>query len=129
VIGGNLDQDDPDAIGVLDPHLGQSPGLRCRCPDDRDAGRSQPAVLGRDIPYLDPDQHRAPGRTGRVPGDLQESRAEEEHHPGIIRGAELPVDGQAQDVAVEATAAVQVAGRRRIRLLRTSTLLFRHHDE
>jgi hypothetical protein len=28
VIGGNLDQDDPDAVGVLDPHLGQAPGLR-----------------------------------------------------------------------------------------------------
>jgi hypothetical protein len=27
VIGGHLDQDDPDAVGVLDPHLGQA-GLR-----------------------------------------------------------------------------------------------------
>ena len=51
-----------------------------------------------------------PGEAGRVPGDFEESRAEEEHHPGIFRGAELPVDGQAQDVAVEAAAAVQVAG-------------------
>ena len=30
--------------------------------------------------------------------------------PGMARRAELPVDGQAQDVAVEAEAAVQVAG-------------------
>ena len=51
-----------------------------------------------------------PGRAGRVPGDFEESWAEEEHHPGIFRGAELPVDGQAQDVAVEAVAAVQIAG-------------------
>jgi hypothetical protein len=45
-----------------------------------------------------------------VPGDLEQARAEEEHHPGIVRRAELPVDGQAQHVAVEAAAAVQVAG-------------------
>ena len=45
-----------------------------------------------------------------MPGDFEQSLAEEEHHPGIIRRAELPVDGQAQDVAVEAAAAVQVAG-------------------
>jgi hypothetical protein len=36
------------------------------------------------------------GRAGRVPGDLGQARAGEEHHPGIIRRAELPVDGQAQ---------------------------------
>ena len=45
-----------------------------------------------------------------MPGDFAQSRAEEEHHSGIVRQAELPVDGQAQDVAVEAAAAVQVAG-------------------
>ena len=63
-----------------------------------------------DIAYLDPDHNRAPGRAGRVPGDFEHSRAGEEHHSGIVRRAELPVDGQAQDVAVEAAAAVQVAG-------------------
>ena len=107
--GGNLDQDDPDSIGVLDPHLDQAPGLDCGFPDDRDSGCGQPGVLGVDIPYLDPDHHRAPGRAGRVPGDFEQPRAEEEHHAGIVRRAELPVDGQAQDVAVEAAAAVQVA--------------------
>jgi hypothetical protein len=29
VIGGNLDKDNADAVGVLDPHLALSPGL-CR---------------------------------------------------------------------------------------------------
>jgi hypothetical protein len=70
VIGGNLDQDDLDAIGVLDPHLGQAPGLPCGPPDDGDC-RRQPGVLGLDIAYLDPDHHRLPGRTDRVPRDLQ----------------------------------------------------------
>jgi hypothetical protein len=32
------------------------------------------------------------GRTGRVPGDLEESRAEEEHHCGIIRGTDAEED-------------------------------------
>jgi hypothetical protein len=110
VMVGNLDQDDPDAVGVLDPHLDQSPGLGHGFPDDGDAGCREPRVLGADIPHLDPDHHRRPGRTGRVPGDLEQSLAEEEHHPGILGRAELTVDGQAQHVAVEAAAPVQVAG-------------------
>jgi hypothetical protein len=40
--------------------------------------------------YLDPDHHRVPNRTGRVPGDLEQSRVEKEHHPGIVRRAKLP---------------------------------------
>jgi hypothetical protein len=38
---------------------------------------------------------RPPNTVGRVPGNLEQSRAEEEHHPGIVGRAELPVDGQA----------------------------------
>jgi hypothetical protein len=45
-----------------------------------------------------------------VPGDLKQDGAKEEHHPGIVRRAEIAVDGQAQYVAVEAAATVQVAG-------------------
>jgi len=110
VTGRNLDQDDPDAVGVLDPHLGQAPGLRSRLPHNRDSGRGQPGVLGVNIPDLDPDHHRAPGPPGAVPGDLEQPLAEEEHQPGIVRRAKLAVDGQAEQVTVEAAAAVQVAG-------------------
>jgi len=110
VTGGNLDQDDPDAVGILDPHLDQSPGLGHGFPDDRDSGRSQPGMLLADIPYLDPDHDRAPCSASRVPRDLKQSLAEEEHHPRMVWRAELPVDGQTQHVAVEAEAAVQVAG-------------------
>jgi hypothetical protein len=63
-----------------------------------------------DIPYLDPDHQRASWGASRVPGDLEQSLAEEEHRPRMIRRAEFPVHGQAQDVPVEAEAAVQVAG-------------------
>jgi len=110
MIGGDLDQDDPDAVGVLDVHLDQAPRLGCRFPRDRDPGRGQPGVLGVNVADLDPDHHRTAGRPGRVAGDLEQSLAEEEHQPGIVRRAELPVDGQAEQVAVEAAAAVQVAG-------------------
>jgi uncharacterized protein (DUF302 family) len=110
VAGGNLDQDDLDAVRVLDPHLGQAPGLGHRLPDDRNLGRGQPGVLGADVPDLDPDHHRALSRAIRMPGDLEEPLAEEEDHAGIFWRAELPVDRQAQDVAVETAAAVQVAG-------------------
>jgi len=109
VIGRNLDEDDPDAVWVLDPHFDQAPGLSCWLPDDRDSGCGEQGVLGVYISYLDPDHHRALGRTGRVSGDLEQSMAEEEHQPGIVRRAELPVHGQAQYIAVEVAAAVQVA--------------------
>ena len=108
--GGNLDQDDPYAIGVLDLHLDQAPGLRCWLSDNRDSGCSQPCMLGADIPDLDPDHHRVPGRADPVAGDLEQPLAEVEHQTGIVRRAELPVDGQAEQVTVEAAAAVQVAG-------------------
>jgi hypothetical protein len=58
VIGGNLDQDDADPIGILDPHLDQAPGLGCGRPDDGDSGGGQPGVLGVNVPYLDSDHHR-----------------------------------------------------------------------
>jgi len=72
VISRNLDQDDPDAVRVLDLHLDQALlGLGCRFPHDRDSGRSQPGVLGMHIADLDPDHHRTAGRAGRVPGGLE----------------------------------------------------------
>ena len=40
-----------------------------------------------------------------MPGDLEQSRAEEEDHAGIVQRAEIPVDGQAQYVAVKAAPA------------------------
>ena len=60
MIGGNLDEDDLNAIGILDPHFNQSPGLRYWLPEDTDACRSQPTVLRVNVPHLDPDHHRGP---------------------------------------------------------------------
>jgi hypothetical protein len=46
MISRNLDQNDPDAVGILDLHLDQAPRLGYPFPHDRDSGRSQPGVLG-----------------------------------------------------------------------------------
>lgn len=108
MIGRNLDEHDADAVRVLDPHFGQPPGFRCGLAEDTDSGRSQPVALGVNVPHLDPDHHRAPGRAGRTAGDLEHSRAEKEHYPRILGRAELPVDRQAQHVAVEMTASPRV---------------------
>ena len=100
----NLDQDDPDAVGVIDPHLGQAQGFCYWRSDNRDPSCGQPGVLGVDIPDLDPDHHRVPG-AGRVPEYLEQPLAEEKHQPGIVRRAELPVDGQAPSSASHAPSA------------------------
>jgi uncharacterized protein YciI len=110
VVGGDLDEDEPHAVRVLDPHLGQPPRLFDRLAQDPGPGRGQAAVLGADVPYLQPDHDRAPGRPGSVPGHLEQSLAEEEHHAGIVGWPELAVHRQAQHVAVEPPAPVQVSG-------------------
>jgi len=69
-------------------HISVKPqGSVAGSPEDGDSRRGQPSMLSVNVPYLDPDHHhRAPGRAGRVPGDLEQSRAEEEHHAAIVRG-------------------------------------------
>jgi hypothetical protein len=114
VVGGNLDYDDPNAVGVLDPHLEQSSGLGRGFPHEGYSGCSQPGMLLADIRswiQIISDRHGEPAACR----DLKQSLAEEENHARMIRRAELPVDGQARHVAVRAEAAVQVTGRTMIR--------------
>ena len=51
-----------------------------------DSGHGKPGVLGADIPYLDPDHHRAPRRVGRMPGDFEQGLAEKNTTPGSSCG-------------------------------------------
>jgi hypothetical protein len=51
-----------------------------------------------------------PGAPDAFPETPEQSLAEEENRPRMVRKARFPVDGQAQDVAAEAEAAVRVAG-------------------
>jgi len=87
---GNGRQDNPEAAGVLDLHLGQTPGLRGWLSHNRGSGSGQPGVPGVNTPDLDSDHHQTPGRAGRVPGDLEQPLAEEEHQPGIVPAGRTP---------------------------------------
>jgi len=73
MIGGDLDQDDPDAVRILDPHLGQAPGLGLWPAQNASAGRGEPLVLGAHVPHLEPDHHRGSARAHAVAGHLQKS--------------------------------------------------------
>jgi len=50
MIGGNLDQDDLDAIGVPNPHFDQAPGLRRGSPDDEGSASSWRPWQAREDP-------------------------------------------------------------------------------
>lgn len=105
---GNLDQDVPDAVSVLGPHLGQSPSPA----GSRVTGT--PAAAGRacsaDIPHPDPNHHRAPGRPGRVPWAprADPGRGRKPSRDGLL--GRLPADGQARHITVEPQAVARVAG-------------------
>jgi hypothetical protein len=45
----HVDDDDPHAVRILDPHLGQAPGLCDRLPDDAHPRRGQADVLGVEL--------------------------------------------------------------------------------
>ena len=108
--GRELDQDNPD--GPRDPQPTSRSGPRAPPPTlaNRDSGCGQPGVLGVNIADLDPDHYRATGRAAACPDTSSSPWPRKEHHSGIIRRAELPVDGEAQQVTVETAAVVQVAG-------------------
>jgi len=108
MISWDLDEDDPDAVGIFDPHLRKSPRLGYRLAQDRNAGREQPSVFGVDVTNLQPDHHRVSGGLIGVPGDFQEATTEEEHNAGIVARAELPIYRQAEDLAIELSASAQV---------------------
>ena len=112
---GYLDQHDAHAIGVLDPHLAQSPrhGLGRR--DDHDlVGRGEALVLGVDVGYLQPQRQGhwvlALRRARAV--ELEEPSAEEEDHAREAAvGAELPIDAKTEHLGVPTSRAVEVERR------------------
>jgi hypothetical protein len=110
MIGGNLDQDETVAVGILDQHLDQAPRLGCGLAEDGDPGRGQPGALGVDTrSWIQIVITGCPGGLGACPETSSRPGPRKNTTPGSS-GAELPVDGQAQGVAVEAAAAAQVAG-------------------
>ncbi len=57
MVGGNLDEDDLNAIRILDRHFDQPPRFLYWLPEDTDACRSQSIMLRTNIPDLEPDHH------------------------------------------------------------------------
>jgi hypothetical protein len=109
VIGRYFDQDDGEAVRVLDPHLSKAPWLYLRPAKNASAGCTEPVMFSAHLPDLEPNLHRLLRWAGRTPGDFQQSAAEKEHHRRVGRGTELPVDGQSEHVAVKIPALTQVS--------------------
>src|SRR5699024_2354070 len=81
------------------------PRLLPRLAGDPHSGRLQPGVLGGQFAYLHPQRYRqSSARLPRLPGDLQQPVPAEEHHPRVLRVAELAVHRQPERVAVEGAA-------------------------
>src|SRR5664279_3938236 len=97
----DLDQHDAQIVRIGDPHLEQAPRFLDRATDDRDAEPFQTSILDVEIAHLQPHADVAEPASLRISGDLQEATTEEEHHSGIGRIAEFPVNGQAESVAIE----------------------------
>jgi hypothetical protein len=101
MVCGDLDENDWYPVGILEPHLDQSPGLDLWFPQHLDSSCRLPFILSADVADLEPEHQRVAGGWGTVAGYLQKARAEKEHHSRIVRRAELPVDRQAQHVTVK----------------------------
>jgi hypothetical protein len=97
---GHLHHGNPHAVGIFDPHLDESPGLPSGRPGDRHTDGGQPLVFTGDIPHLKPyfEPH---GWLLGMTRDLEQAVAQEVDDAATLRWAELPIDGQAEDVAVE----------------------------
>jgi hypothetical protein len=98
VVRRDLDEPDPHAVRVLDPHLVEAPGFAARLAHDARAALRELLVGLREGPDLHPEPD-AVARAGAVAaaGHLEEPAAQEEHRAA----RELAVHGEAQDVSVE----------------------------
>jgi len=110
VVGGDFHQNDPDAVGILDPHLGQSPWLGYGLTQHAHARRQQPLVLGGEISHLEPDHDAGPGSAITAPRHFEKASAQKEDQAGIAGCAELAVNREAQHIPVKLVASAQ-AGR------------------
>jgi hypothetical protein len=109
--GGDLDEDEVDAVGVGDPALAEAPGLELRGPADIGAGGDEARVLGVDVVDLQPQRAVAGGRRAVAADQLEEAAAQEEHGAGHpAPEAVLAVDPQSQHVAVPAQAVLERRG-------------------
>ena len=100
MVVGDLDQDDPNAVGIFDPHLDQPPWLQPGRLCDGHVGRCKSMVLSGRVTDLQP-QRQALGALLRLTRYLQQPVPEEEDDPRLLRWAELAEYREPEDVAVE----------------------------
>lgn len=108
MIPGHLDNGDPHAVRISNPHLVQPPRLPPRLSQHRHAPVGQFAVGRRQVADLQPQRDRVTGRVLGSSGQLKEALPEEEHRAPSRPGPELPVDRQPEHVPVELPAALRV---------------------
>jgi len=106
----DLDQDDPDTVGVGDPHLDQAPRLAQRRAHDVHAERLKPMMLAAHVTHLQPQRHRPHRVMQALTGDFEEATAEEEDKATVRGLTELATHRESQHVTVEALRALQIRG-------------------
>jgi hypothetical protein len=108
VIAGDLDEHDTYAVRILDPHLDQPPRLWPGFTRDLHSRRHETFVLGPDVTDLQPDPKRSGWLVVGCTGYLEQSLAEEEDQPWILRRPELAIDRESKNVPVETATALEV---------------------
>ena len=108
MIVGHLDQHDAQTVGILEPHLEQTPRLLTRPAQDRYAGCQQAVMLVLYIANLQPQGCGFVGTSDSSPGDLKQAAAKEEHQARVLWRPEFAVHGKPEGVAVEPPAALGV---------------------
>jgi len=108
VLRRDLDDDDPGAVGVGDPHLVETPGFAAGFAQHAGTLGEEFGVGGGEVAHLQPQpQSRAVrGRGVGVRGHLEQPVAQEEDRAA----GEFAIHRQPEDVAVEAQRGVGIGG-------------------
>ena len=104
----DFDQNEQQAVWIGHPKLDEAPGLLHRTFDDRNPGGAQLLLGPADIAHLKPKLGRRRRRLRFPIGELQIAAAQEEDHAARVTLAKLPHRMEAEDVPIEAQAAIEI---------------------
>ena len=104
MISGHLDDHQPEAIRIGDPHFIEPPRFAARLPKHLDSLRDEIGRRCGQVANLQPHRGRRTRTRLGVPGHLEESAAKDKHRAT----GELSVDGKSQHVTVERRRTVSV---------------------
>jgi len=105
----NLDQDQDQAVWVGYAKLDQAPGFLDRTLDDWNPGRAQLLLRPAHVSDLEPKLCGRGGRLDAPVGQLEVTAAQEEDDAARVIVPKLPHRMEAEDIAIEAQAAVEIA--------------------